>query len=243
MSVLPTNKTTIERCEQKSVHTQTMIRKFSSVVALNGLADKLETGTTNLLAKHEDYRAKIKQLIVLRVEVKYTDYISDHAVRLGLKRAEIADADAGAAAGAEGSGARIVKTLFPDGITPIIKPVGGTQVVEMRALEGRYEEVAPLFADAAAERVKIRDLRVRYEDALKARNTGMDIVAQARAGRNLAKEEFLDVFAEVANRIKAAFPRDRKMQDLFFLKDKAASTIEGGGDEETDADDSDGEQG
>jgi hypothetical protein len=32
----------------------------------------------------------------------------------------------------------------------------------------------------------------------------------------LAKEDFLDVYAEIAARVKAEFPRDRKMQDLFF---------------------------
>jgi len=234
MSALPTRKTTIDRCEQKSLHTQTMLRKFSAVATLNGLADKLEAATNNLLLRQEDQRGKLKQLIVLRVEVKYVDFISDRAVRLALKRAEIADGE---------GGGRVTATLFPDGTTPIIKPVGGTQVVEMRALEGRYEEVASIFPDAMVERQKISDHRVLYEDALKARTRGMEIVAQARAGRNLAKEEFLDIFTEVAGRIKAAFPRDRKTQALFFLRDKSATSTDGGGDDEGDVDEGDADEG
>lgn len=75
--------------------------------------------------------------------------------------------------------------------------------------------------------------RLQYENALKARKNGVDTEALARASRNLAKEEFLDVYAEVASRIEAAFPRDKKTQDLFFLKDKST-------DDDNDDDDGNG---
>jgi hypothetical protein len=220
MAVLPTAKTPIERCEHKSLHTRTMLRKFAHVAALNGLADKLEEATNHLLARQTAYHEKVKQLIVVRVEVQYTDLISDQAVRVALKVAEIADGK---------PGGRLAAALFPGGTTPIIKPVGGTQIREMRALEGRYKEVESLFPAAADERQKLAALRERYEAAMAGRNEGMEATAQARAARNLAKEEFLDVFAEVANRIKAAFPRDKKTQDLFFLRDKAGGGAEDGG--------------
>jgi len=32
----------------------------------------------------------------------------------------------------------------------------------------------------------------------------------------LAKEDFLDVYAEIANRIRSLFPRNKPKQDLFF---------------------------
>lgn len=75
---------------------------------------------------------------------------------------------------------------------------------------------------------KIGASRLDYENALKARKNGYDAEALARAARNLAKEEFLDVYAEVAGRIEAAFPRDKKTQDLFFLKDKSAQDDDDG---------------
>ncbi|TKD09386.1 hypothetical protein [Polyangium fumosum] len=231
MSVLPNAKTPIDRCEHKSLHTRTMLAKFQDVPALNGLAAKLETATKLLLATQDAYDAKVKALIVLRVEVKFTDLLADRAIRIALKRAEIEDGKAGG---------KIVSMLFPSGSTPIIKPVGGTQVQEMRALEGRYAEVGGIYPAAADEGQKIEALRVRYEQALDARRMGMEAAAQARAARNLAKEEFLDVFAEIANRIKAAFPRDKATQDLFFLKDKVAAD-DGDADDEASGSDTDGE--
>ena len=104
----------------------------------------------------------------------------------------------------------------------------------MRALEGRYKEAESFFPAAIDERQKIEALRVRYETALDERNKGMEAAAQARAARDLAKEEFLDVFTEVANRIKAAFPRDKKTTDLFFSRDKTAGGADDGGEDEGD---------
>jgi hypothetical protein len=219
MSSQPTIKTPVDRCEYMSLHTCAMLRKFKSVAALDGLADKLEDATSNMLKKHDIYREKVKALVVLRVEVRYIDLESDNVVRMRLKQAEIADGK---------PGGRVVATLFPNGSTPIIKPVGATQVKEMRALEGRYVEVEGIFPTAADERKKVEAARTEYEAALVGRNKGMEESAQARAGRNLAKEEYLDVFAEVAARIKAAFPRDKRMQDLFFLEERTAGSIEDG---------------
>lgn len=213
MAVLPTMRTPIERCEEKSLHTQAMLSKFSDVTALMGLDTILASATNTLLARQSELVAKRKALILLRVEVAMCDRVSDKVVRACQKRAEIEDGKAGG---------RITTTLFPNGSTPIIKPVGSTQVDEMRQLEGRYDNVASIYSGAADDRSKVATERTRYESALVARKNGIEQVTQARAARDLSKEEFLDVFVEVAARIQAAFPRDKKTQELFFLKDAAA---------------------
>jgi len=217
MSVLPNAKTPVDRCEDKSLYTCSMLRKFNDVTALDGLADKLENATDTLLAKQAAYRAKVKALIVLRVNLKFADRFADQTIRLCLKRAEIADGKAGG---------RVSTTLFPNGSTPIIKPVGDTQIKEMRALEGRYAEAEDIYPAAADDGATIKSAREPYEAALEARVKGLESSAQARAARDLAKEEYLDVFAECVNRIRAAFPRDKQTQDLFFLKDKESPEID-----------------
>lgn len=227
MAMSPTMKTPVEQCEHKSLYRAMMLGKFSSIPALDGAGIKLGAATENLLAKQAAYNAKVKALIVARVELKYVDLMADKGVRMGLRVAEIED-------GAPGG--RVASVLFPNGTTPIIRPVGGTQVKEMRALEGRYKEVESIFPAASAERQKITALREHYEAALTARVQGMEQAAQARAARDLAKEEFLDVFAEVVNRIKAAFPRNKKMQDLFFLRTKPAGTTDDDATDEADED-------
>src|SRR5262245_47026081 len=142
MSVLPNMKSTTERCEHKSLYSCTMLRKFNDVAALDGLADKLEDATKKLLAKQAAYQGKTRALVTIRVEVKFADRLSDQAIRLSLKRAEIEDGK---------PGGRIATTLFPNGSTPIIKPVGDTQIKEMRALEGRFAEASALYPAAADE--------------------------------------------------------------------------------------------
>lgn len=41
-------------------------------------------------------------------------------------------------------------------------------------------------------------------------------VEDRRARRDAAKAQFLDVYAQVAAGVKAEFPRNRQMQELFF---------------------------
>lgn len=234
MSILCNAKTPIVRCELKSLYMRTMIGKFPEVDDLKGLDTKLELATTTLLERDGIYREKIKSLVVIRVEIKFTDRLADQAIRAAIRRAQIADGKAGGL---------IASTLFPGGSTPVIRPVGGTQVKEMRALEGRYVEAAQIYPAGADDHGKIKELRVRYEDALEARKLGMEAAAQARAARNLAKEEFLDIFAEVVHRIRGAFPRDKKTQDLFFLKDKGNDGIDVGDDQDDETEDDAGSEG
>lgn len=214
---MPNAKTPIKKCEHLSLHAQTMLKKFSSVAALGGLADKLGEATAALVTAQSAYAAAVTTLVVLRVEVKYADFTADEGVRMAIRVADLADGKAGG---------RISSHLFPGGVTPIIKPVGDTQIVAMRALETRYDDVASSFPAAADEKQKLVMLRTQYETALTARKAGMETASNLRAARNLAKEDYLDVYNEAASRVRAAFPRDRRMQELFFDKVRADSEVE-----------------
>jgi hypothetical protein len=86
----------------------------------------------------------------------------------------------------------------------------------MHDLEGRYDVLVATWPDAAAEKAKIVTARKAYEAALSARRDALQNTSNARTARDLTKEDFLSVYAEIAARVKAEYPRDRKMQDLFF---------------------------
>lgn len=223
MGSVPTMRTPIERCEERSLHTQGMLTRFNDVAALRELKIILGGATTILLQKQADLAEKRKALITLRIDVSMCDRASDQLVRACLKRSEIADGK---------PDGRWTTTLFPNGSTPIIKPVGSVQVEEMRKLEGRYDTVIDQWSAAAEDKAKLVASREAYESALSARKQGIDAVAQALVARDVAKEEFLDVYAEVASRIEAAFPRDRRTQDLFFLKDRERDDDQDDGREE-----------
>lgn len=153
------------------------------------------------------YLQAVKAIIFARVDVKYADYAADNGVRMAKRGAEMADG--------KPSGP-IASALMPGGVTPIIKPVGATQVNEMRDLEGRYDTLAGSFGEAHAEKAKITALRTTYEEALEARRAAGQKASDLRAKRNFIKEDFLTVYAEIGARVRAEFPRDRAMQDLFF---------------------------
>jgi membrane protein involved in colicin uptake len=78
-------------------------------------------------------------------------------------------------------------------------------------------------------------LRAHYETALKQRKEAGQNASNKKAARDTAKEDYLDVYAQVAARVKAEFPRDRAMQDLFFdTVSDAGSPIEESGTDEDD---------
>ena len=83
-------------------------------------------------------------------------------------------------------------------------------------MEGRYDGLIGRWTDAGTEKAKVSALREQYAMALQARRDAEQQETNMRAQRDLAKNDFLDVYAEVANRVRALFPRDRKKQDLFF---------------------------
>lgn len=96
------------------------------------------------------------------------------------------------------------------------KLFGAAQVKEMRDLEGRYDALSSKWSNAAAEKQQLTLLRERYEQALEGRGEAEQAVANAKSARDFAKAEFLDTYAEVANRIRALYPRNKQKQDLFF---------------------------
>jgi hypothetical protein len=101
----------------------------------------------------------------------------------------------------------------------------------MRALEGRLEAAMALWPGAGAEKAKITDERTKYEAALTARRTAMEKAADLRAKRDAVKEDFLDVYAASASRVKAEFPRNRATQELFFDRVSDAVVAEEASDE------------
>ncbi len=213
----PNLATPIARCESASLFAQQALRRFPILfesppetrARLEALATSLETATRALAGAQSDYRASVLAVVAQRVEVKLVDLKADDLVR-GLKRA------------ADDAGKATAEPLFPGGVTPIVRPVGQTQVDELRALEGRLAASRLPAKEAALARLQAA--RTEYEAALAGRKTAMTAAADKRAVRDAAKEDCLDVVAAVAGAVREAFPRDRARQDVFFDELRAART-------------------
>lgn len=207
---LPTKNTPIARCETASLYTQGALRNYARLfeappdvaARLESLAQTLEDDTATLMGAQAEYRSAVLALIPLRFQIKVIDLKADTIVR-SVKRA------------AEEAGKDISSALFPNGMTPIIRPVGRTQVDALRALEARIG-AASRWAARDEQLARVVAVRTEYEALLDQRRDAMAAAAAKRAARNAAKEDFLDVMASLAGAVREIFPRDRKRQDLFF---------------------------
>jgi len=215
---LPNTKTSHDTCIRCALYTEAMAAKHASNAAIAAAVPSLSAARMSLAERQTACDAAELELIGVRVEVKYVDSLADGAVRDIARRAEVADG---------GKGGRIGTALFPGGATPIVKPVGSSEVKELRALEGRLEACASLWPEALPKKAELSALRQRYEAALEARAGAMAALADRRALRDAAKEDFVEVFAVVAARVQGEFPRNRALQDLFFDEvTRARSTAE-----------------
>lgn len=215
----PTTKTPISKCINLARFAETMFSKFPQNPALSALSATMAAARQPLANTQNAYAEAISEIVHARAEVRFADYVADKGVRSAIRAAEQVDGR---------KNGKIVTMIAPQGMTPIIKPVGATQVKAMHDLEGRLEAVASSWDGALAVRAEITALRENYEAAIETRRASGQKASNARAARDAAKEDFLDVYAEIAARVKAEFPRDRQMQDLFFdsVSDNAASADE-----------------
>lgn len=205
---IPSKNTPVAKCLTLATYACQMMSKLGTThVALQELVLKLATARNKLELAEAAYEVAEGQLLPARVAVRFADHESDEGIKQRKRAAEVADG--------EGNGP-YVSHLFPKGTTPLTKRFGATQTKEMRDLEGRYDALLSNWSKAAAEKQQLTLLRERYEQALEARAEAEQTVANAKAARDFAKEEFLDTYAEVANRIRALFPRNKQKQDLFF---------------------------
>jgi hypothetical protein len=145
-------------------------------------------------------------LNMARVDVMFEDHASDQYLRHLQGQAHSADGH---------KGGRFATTLFPDGLTEITRRQGPAQVKLMREVEGRLENMTT-WPEAMTNLAGLIVRRSNYEAAVEARTEAERNVTRARAARDAAKVRFLDLYAEIAARIQGAFPRNRRMQNLFF---------------------------
>jgi len=143
-----------------------------------------------------------------------------------LRRAELADGKA------EGP---LMKALAPGGQTPLVKPFGQKQVDVLVDLEGTLDALATTWPAAAQEKATVEALRAAYQKALQTRDDAWQSARNLRKARDLQKQAFVTGYVQLSFSVKALFPGDKKMADLFF--DEVENDVEKdvGGDGETPA--------
>ena len=217
----PARNTPIDRCESATRFAESAILQYvesfeppaETADALRAQAAALLTGRVSLTAKQSEYRTAVLDAIASRVAVLMVDLRAD-AVTRSAKRA------------VDDAGKDVAAMVFPEGVTPIVKLFGQSEVDALIALEDRILAAEGRWSEAMATHARIVEVRTRYQTALANRTTALNFASGKRALRDAAKEDFLDTYAKVASAIKGLFPRDRVMQDIFFEDVRASGDNE-----------------
>lgn len=172
---------------------------------LSALAETLAQAAERLKSADAAHRAAEEPLIVARAAVKIEDLKADAIVRSVARKVEDADGR---------KGGRYFAAIFPEGITPIVKPFGDGQLTTMRALESRI--AASNVPEAAALAELITKSRAAYEAAISVREEARRKLTTLLINRDAAQEDFLDIYAAAAAKVKGEFPRDKALQNVFF---------------------------
>ena len=205
MEVL-TMRTPVPVCLSASGYTIRMMTKHAEYPVMAELVPRLTSGRAELVQAERAVADADEALMMARVDVMFEDHASDQWLRRLQSQAQAADGH---------KGGRIGTTLFPDGLNEITRRQGPTQVKRMRELEGRLENLTS-WPEAMTQLAGVIVRRSSYEAAIEARTEAERGVTRARAARDAVKMRFLDLYAEIAARIQVEFPRNRRMQDLFF---------------------------
>ena len=206
--ITPTEKTPIARCLELGLHTEHMLGKFPDNPRLAVLAGRMQAGNGTLEAADLEYQNALRSLIRLRIDVDFENYLSDRRVRRTRKAVEMYD---------ERRGGRIAAAVLPDGSLDFSRIQGKKQIEAMRSLETRLAAAQDIWPEAGNELADVALHRIRYANAVAARDEGLRRVKDLRLQRNAARERFLHLYAEIVSLVAAEFPRDRATQELFFL--------------------------
>lgn len=199
-------KTPVETCKSQVGYTGRMLAKHGDNPRLAQMSARCEGARGDLSAAERALVDAEERLMLVRVDVGFEDYSSDQWLRRLFHQGQMVDGQ---------KNGRLTTRLFPDGLQEIIKRQGPSQVKRMEDLEDRLAAIQD-WPEAPAQRESLRVQRTRYQAALDSRHAAEREVASARATRDAAKERLLDLFAEIAGLVRSEFPRNRRMQNLFF---------------------------
>lgn len=203
----PSSKTPIFRCLAVTRYSARMLGKFATNQALTALGLQMTAAADALDAANTAYEDSKVAIIQTRVDVKYADFVSDTEVGNLLLRATLAD---GKPKGP------IYQILAPEGKTPLVRPFGQKQVDALADLEGRINATAGIWADHVKEAAVVHALRTDYETALAARDAAWQKAKNLRVARNVARDQFVTTYLHITLEVKQLFPKDERMQDLYF---------------------------
>lgn len=164
----------------------------------------------NALAAQHQLRLQLHgPVLETRALLRFAEYNVDRVIRSVHRAAEIEDG---------GRRGRISTCLFPNGLTPVIKPSGRGQLKPTNDLIDRLRlaKLTGIDAFRSVWLAKLETARTKFETVLATHDAAQaahDEAFRAEIALRAAHWEMLD---RVMGVVRMAFPLDRDLQDLIF---------------------------
>ncbi|MDC3960426.1 hypothetical protein [Polyangium jinanense] len=172
-------------------------------------ANDIRTVNDALGAQQDKRRALRIPVVETRAALRFAEFGAERVIRSSLRAAEIEDG---------GRRGRICACLFPKGLRPVVIPMGKRQVKPLKELVERLQN---------AKLAGIDDYRAAWLPKLKAALSTLEAAVAAHLEALTAHDEAFkvelalrdahhDAVDKVIGIVRAAFPRNRELQDVIF---------------------------
>lgn len=190
------------------------------------VAEAMRAVQDALALRASEREAADKALARARVALRFADYELDQAIRTLRRHAEVAD---GGRVGA------LSQAVFPDGVVAETVPTGARQLRRARALVARVQELGSKGAEAlrAQGGLAIADAVEGFAKAQASYEAASEAVSTAFAREQRARDEHRTQVERVIGHMRAIYPGDPALCDVFFpevrtasARDEADATVE-----------------
>ncbi|MDC3962945.1 hypothetical protein KEG38_54550 [Polyangium jinanense] len=177
----------------------------------------IRTVNNALNGQHQQRCALRVPVVETRAAARFAEYHAERVIRSALRAAEIEDG---------GRRGRICAAVFPKGSTPILTPAGRSQVKSMQDLVDRLDhaKVAGIEAYRNVWSPKLGAALSSLEAALDAHEEALAAHDDAFRAELALRDAHHDAVDRAMGVVRAAFPRDRELQDVIFPVLETATT-------------------
>ncbi|MDI1446998.1 hypothetical protein [Polyangium sp. 6x1] len=160
-------------------------------------------------AQQDKRRALRIPVVEARAALRFAELGAERVIRSSLRAAEIEDG---------GRRGRICACLFPKGLRPVVIPMGKRQVRPLKELVERLQnaKLAGIDVYRAAWLPKLLCALGSLEAAVDAHLAALAAHDEAFQVELALRDAHHDAVDKVIGVVRAAFPRDRELQDVIF---------------------------
>jgi hypothetical protein len=186
-------------------------------------AGKFDQMNKDLLAQHKKRLELREPLVLARTNVRFAELRVRRVIRGVHNAAKLADGNR------RGPGP-IATAIFPDGLQPVTRPSGQGQVKALKGLINRVTlAVVPGLDDLRTDELpKLVAAQKDIESALAQREAAKEAHDLAFAAEKALRDQHYLGVERLMGVVRAAFPRDREVQETIFpvLDDGGSTTAE-----------------